>query len=90
MKSHSDRVLARVNPLKLAQCFDNLCGKIENIIHLKTGSINVTCRSIEQVHTLLKITKLELSDTDSIPITVSIAMANQTSSDKICAPELSE
>ena len=31
IKSTSDKILARVNPLKLAKCFDNLCGKIDNI-----------------------------------------------------------
>lgn len=80
-------VLSKLNPIKLASSFDTLCGQIENIQHIKTGALIITCSNFEQVKKLLSLSELPFSPSN-ISVKVEIALGTQTSKGKIYAPEL--
>jgi hypothetical protein len=83
--------LAKTNPFTLAKSIDAVCGTgaVDEIQHLKSGGIFITCKNIQSVKLLLKTTYLLLTNNNKIPIKVTIALTNQTVSGKIFAPEVS-
>ena len=78
--------LSRLNPIKLRQSIHSVCGNVDNVQHLKSGSIYITCTSVSQVEKLLKVSILPLPS--HISIKVSVALNSQSVQGKICATKL--
>lgn len=78
--------IAKTNPFKIAKCIDQICGEVQEVQHLKSGGLYITCKNIDQVKILLSATSFTISSEISIPIKVAIALSNQTVSGKIYAP----
>ena len=79
--------LSKLNPIKLGLSIKTLCGDVDNIQHLKSGSIFITCKSFPQVGKLLHISELPFSPSP-IPVKASVALNSQSVQGKIYAPEL--
>ena len=84
ISSRDSRVLTKLNPFKIANEMDSLCGQVAKVQYLRSGSILVTTTTSQQTDQLLKHTRLKQSN---IPIKVTIAWNKQFSYGKIYAPE---
>lgn len=82
-----DKKLATINPYKIKAEIDTLCGPVNNVEHRRNGSLLITTKSTDQVQTIVKSTRLPISQ---IPIKGSVAWSTQTVSGKIYAPEFAE
>ena len=84
--SHSDPNLKLTsnNPCKIEIGLNKICGKIEKLDYLKSGSILVTTKTLIQTEKLLKTTMLPEFN---IPIKITIAWSRQLTYGKIWAPE---
>ena len=78
------RALTKINPFKLKEGIDRLCGPVKRVEYLRSGSIVITANSTEQVTQLLQQTKFSTLD---IPIQVKIAWARHFTYGKLYAPE---
>ena len=76
-----------MNPFKVAKEIGELCGEVESVQHLKSGSLLVNTRSKEQAQVLLQQKTLKVSCT---PINVAIAWHKQFSYGKIYAQEFQD
>jgi hypothetical protein len=85
--SDENITLAKLNPFRIQQEIDSICNEVENVEHCKSGSLLVTTKTIEQVHTLLK---LKHFTANKIPVTSVIAWSKQLSYGKLFAPEFQE
>ena len=79
--------LSKLNPIKLGQAIHSVCGNVENIQHLKSGGIFITCISFPQVEKLLHVSILPFASSN-ISVKVSVALNSQSVQGKIYAPEL--
>ena len=83
---HETRLITSLNPCKMEICLKELCGDIEKFEYLKSGSIIVTTKSIDQTKKLLKAKALPKYD---MPIRVGVAWNRQLTYGKIYAEEFS-
>lgn len=79
--------LAKLNPFRIQQEIDAICNEVENVEHCKSGSLLITTKTLEQVHTLLKLKHFTAS---KISVTTAIAWSKQLSYGKIFAPEFQQ
>lgn len=79
--------LAKINPIKLAHDIDACCGAVASVSHKTSGSLLITTNTLEQVHTLLRLTSFSSSD---IPVRSTVAWESQLSQGKLYAPELQD
>ena len=79
--------LSRLNPIKLRQSIHSVCGNVDNVQHLKSGSIYITCASVPQVEKLLKVSIFPFASSP-MSIKVSVALNSQSVQGKICATKL--
>ena len=76
--------LTKFNPFRIAKEIDIMCGQVEKVQYLKTGSLLITTNSVQQTKKLLQQQSLTLLN---IPVKVTIAWNKLFSYGKIYAPE---
>jgi hypothetical protein len=79
--------LSRLNPIRIAQEIDKICGEVPKVEYCKTGSIIVTTRTLEQAHKLLKANSFPGIN---LPINTAVAWSRQLNQGKIYAPEFQD
>ena len=79
--------LSKINPFKVAKEIGELCGEVESVQLLKSGSLLVNTRNKEQAQVLLQQKTLKVSCT---PVNVAIVWHKQFSYGKIYAPEFQD
>ena len=83
--------LSKLNLIMLSKYLDEVCGEVETVQHLRSGGLFITCRSLEQVKTLLSATSIKMhSRADLLKVQVAVAMTNQTVSGKVYTHELAD
>ena len=75
---------SKLNPIKLGQAIQAICGNVDNIQHLKSGGIFITCISFSQVEKLLRVSIL-IFPSSHIYVKVSVALNRQSVQGKICS-----
>ena len=81
--------LTKLNPWKLEKAINKIAGKLEAVDYLKSGALMATCKSFIQVKTLLKTTEIGFEDGKTIHVSVTIALAGQTTLGKVYIPQIS-
>ena len=76
--------LSKLNPFAVAKGIDCLCGPVDKVEHMKSGSLLITTNTVQQIKQILQATNF----TDKqIPITSVIAWNSQITQGRIYAPE---
>lgn len=79
--------LSKINPFKVAQYINKICGPVETVEHKKSGSLFILTKTFDQVLTL---TKLKIFTEKQIPVSCTIAWSTQTCQGRLYAPEFVE
>ena len=76
--------VAKLNYFKVAKAINSLGGSVDQVDHMKSGSLLITTKTLQQVHTILKAKATD----DSIPIKSTIVWTNLLSYGRIYAEDI--
>ena len=76
--------LNRINPFLVAKAIDSMWGQVDKVEHMKSGSLLITTRNVQQIH---KILQANTFTEKQILITSTVAWNTQISQGRIYAPE---